>query len=491
MGHLYLKTCEICGKEFESLSPKKRICYEDHYKQCPYCGTQVLWNSYLEFHGCKPCIYQEATKKRKVTMQEKYGAPTSFQSEELRNKAKETWRGKYGENVTNPMKSQKIKNKVVQTCIEKYGVDNPMKSKEIAAKSRNSRITPQELVLEKIKQTWLQKYGVDNVFKSEEIKEKIRQTLQERYGVEHPMASPEIRNKFEQTCMQKYGFPYYVLTDEYRHLKYCRNSKTNIDFGKHLEEHGIHFRTEYSISRRSYDFFIPERDLLIEINPSYTHSILGTHWNEVGTPKYYHVDKTKLAEENKLSCLHVWDWDTWDTLIEMYLPRNKLDASELEVFRLNVESCNEFLMKNDNRPVPKNQSLCLGLVKDQQIYQVMTFGRSKHQSKYMYQIYRTCTKLDYEIIGGWDVLSSEASKVFGVTSCIAYADVSKPMYKHVYEDIGMNLQKRNPPNLLWSKNKEVKWDRFESSHDPDAHEHLISDKWLPVYDCGTDVYIFE
>lgn len=484
--HLYRKTCEICGKIFLSKTSVRRRCYEDHYFTCPHCGKSILWNDYRPFVGCKEYVYQVAAEKRKITMQEKYGAPTTLQSKELTAKMKSTMVEKYG--VDNPGKSEDLRTKYWK---EHYGVENPMQVPEIAKRSASSRMEHIDQVIEHTKQTWMKKYGVDNVFKSPEIQEKIKVSLQEKYGEDHPMKVPEIRKKFEETCKERYGHPYYVLTEEYRKNGYFRVSKINQDFSEKLQSYGLIHNTEYSIDRKSYDFYVLQNHLLIEINPTYTHSIVGSHWNKNGLEKQYHVDKTKLANLHNIECLHVWDWDDWDKVIQLSCPQIKLPCEEFQVFRLNVESCNEFLRQNDYRNVPRNQILCLGLVKDQEIYQVMTFGKAKYQQDYIYQIYRTCTKLNYNIIGGYDKLSSEASKQFDITSCIAYADVSKPWIGQCYKDIGMKLQKRNPPNLLWSKGKEYKWDYIVRTHNTDSESKMIEEGWLPIYDCGTDVYTFK
>lgn len=52
-----------------------------------------------------------------------------------------------------------------------------------------------EQIKEKIKETLLTKYGVSHPMQSEQIKEKMRETLLTKYGVSHPMHDPIIRNK--------------------------------------------------------------------------------------------------------------------------------------------------------------------------------------------------------------------------------------------------------------------------------------------------------
>ena len=89
------KSCILCGDEFET-STNRKLCYTDHWLNCPYCGTPVQWNTTRQFHGCKRCIYQNSANRRKKTMLEKYGAETTLQSPELRNNIKSTMMKTHG-----------------------------------------------------------------------------------------------------------------------------------------------------------------------------------------------------------------------------------------------------------------------------------------------------------------------------------------------------------------------------------------------------------
>ena len=415
--HLYLRTCELCGKKFLSKSHRRRYCYEDHYRECPHCGESILWNRTDPFVGCKEYVYKLAAEKRKVTMTERYGAPTTLQSKEL----------------TDKMKS---------TMIEKYGVDNALKSEKLRTKY------------------W-----------------------KETYGVENPMQVPEIAKKSGATRSYHVSKLLKVIVDSVD----SNLSEIHIDFYSRLQKHQVDLIPYHYIDTSCYDFCISDRNLLIDVNPTVSNSIVINH----DITRNYHVDKTNLANQHNMDCLHVWDWDNWDRVIQLSCPQIEMQSEEFQVFRLNVDVCNQFLSDNDYRPAPRNQVLCLGLVKDQEIYQVMTFGKAKYQQEYVYQIYRVCTKLNYNIIGGYDRLSSEVSKQFDITSCIAYADVSKPWIERCYEEIGMKLQKRNQPNLLWSKDNNVKWDYIEKTYNTDSESKMIEEGWLPIYDCGTDVYVFK
>lgn len=90
---------------------------------------------------------------------------------------------------------------------------------------------------------------------------------------------------------------------------------------------------------------MPEYNVLIEINPTYTHNILGNHF---GKPKdkYYHYNKTKTALNNSYICLHVWDWDNWKDIINTIISNNvTLKETEIQLHyskgKDNISSDNE------------------------------------------------------------------------------------------------------------------------------------------------------
>ena len=120
-------------------------------------------------------------ENRKKTMVEKYGAPTAFQSKELRTKIESTNLERYG--AKNPYASKNIREKIKKTNLERYGVENVW-----------SKGSP---ILDKIKDTNINKYGVDNPAKTDEIK----QTISSKNKLK---ASEALINR-HKTNLERYG----------------------------------------------------------------------------------------------------------------------------------------------------------------------------------------------------------------------------------------------------------------------------------------------
>ena len=153
------------------------------------------------------------------------------------------------------------------------------------------------------------------------------------------------KRKTRKTCQERYGVDYPCLTE-----KALENnagniiSETNLRFAKLLEENNIRFKQEHQLQNYSYDFCLLDKNILIEINPTYTHNIIGNHF---GKPKdkFYHYFKTKTALNNNYICICVWDWDNWKDIIDL-IKQNELKIEETEI-KLHYSKGKENIISNN------------------------------------------------------------------------------------------------------------------------------------------------
>lgn len=535
-------TCPICGKQMlwnttREVQPCSKECKKEATKQY-----------YLRTYGVDhPMKCKQVQEHHKQSMLEKYGVESPLKSNEIREKVIESNRKKFGTDwglssntvrskidqtnlerygsrspladecvkaksintllekygVDNAMKSSEVQNKAKSTLIDNYGVDNPMKSDEIAQRMSESRHLNIEKISENIRKSFIEKYGVDNPMQVPEFIDKIAQTMIERYGVKSAVMVPEFRQKMIDTCMKQFGSPWYVSSNEFNETSgHIRISKLNEEFGRKLEKAGIEFKYEFSIDRKSYDIHIDDTNILLEIDPTYTHNIIGNHWNKHGLDSQYHVDKTKLAEENGYRCIHVFDWDDWDKIINMILPKQTIYARNCTIYKLVPSVADKFLQDYHLQGTCRGQLLYLGLVKDNELYQVMTFGKSRYDKTHAVELLRLCTKPGYTVVGGASKLFKFATQDYGLHDIISYCDRSK-FNGEVYEKLGMKFLRCTSPQEVWSKgNKKVTanllrqrgYDQLFGTNygKGSSNEQLMLDNgWLPVYDCGQNVYEFK
>lgn len=542
-----MKKCSICGDMFLPKKPSSRICPKDHFSECPICGKQIVWNTTRKVEPCSKDCRKEATRimynqkygcdhpmqnkdviahhkqamlekygvdsplksdeikqraiqtnrdkfgtdwalgsseihdRIKETMTERYGAPTSMQSEELRKKIEQTMISKYGDKDS--MKIESFRKKAQETCLDKYGFYNAMKNKDICMSAIKTRI---------------ENYGE---FWPKEIDDRAKSTFLLRYGVDNPSHSSELMRKARETCIQKYGVPYGCLVPSAQaHID--RISKINVAFHDNLINHGIDSSFEFYLDGKFFDISLQDQKTLIEIDPSYTHNCLKNPWGGPGVKINYHRDKSKIAEGAGYRCIHMFDWDDSEKIIQSLLPRKSVFARNLSIYKLKLEAAEEFLSKYHFQGTCRGQLLCLGLVKDDVLYQVMTFGKSRYDRNHDVELLRLCSLPGYNVVGGASKLFKFATENFGVSNIISYCDRSK-FSGNVYEKIGMTLIRTTPPQEIWSKGKKKitanllrqrGYDQLfgtnfgkESSND----ELMIENGWLPVYDCGQLVYEFK
>ncbi len=561
-----MKPCKICGKMFLPDTPSSKICKDDHYAECPICKKLVLWNSTSSVPPCSKECKKEVTKQKnlakygcehpmqnkevrehhkqamidkygvasplqsaeikekcKSTMQARYGTDWALQNKEVKQKANDTMISKYGAATTlqssilkakvdatvqekygvdNCMQSKDVQEKAKQTIIERYGVDNVMKLDSVQEQVQEARRDKMPEIVEKTKQTCLKKYGVDNPSKSPEVLKKIAATMVSKYGAEAPMNSAQLREAITKTNLERYGVPYYCMTTECREANGHTISKTNENFCKKLDALNIPYSIETPVGRKSYDVELSGRNILIEIDPTYTHNTIGNHWDAHGLSESYHLEKTKLAEEHGYRCIHIFDWDNQDKVIDMLRPTIALNARDMEIWRINKDVAEAFIKDNHLQGSCRGQLLCLGLVKDNEIYQVMTFGESRYDKSYSVELLRLCTKTGYRVRGGASKLFKFATEEYGIHNIISYCDRSKFSGK-VYEEIGMKFVRETPPQDVWSRyDKKITanllrqrgYDQlFNTSYGKGTSNEalMLMNGWLPVYDCGQLVYEYR
>lgn len=259
--------CNICNKEF-----KTYVGLSCHIRQSHNISSKEYYDEYIKKEGegfCNVCQ-----------------KPTSFRNFHIGYS-----RFCCGKCVQN---SEETKSKIQQTCLDRYDSKN---------------IYASEYGKQKCRETWLENLGVENPFQSEEVKGKIKQTNLERYNSEYSFQSKEIKDKIKNTKEERYGNSNYNNTEKARKTnlkKYgvdcilkredvvkLKNSEENkkkqyntkkknntFNTSKIEQELEIELRkifpklkTQYKSKNYPFhcDYYIPELDLYIEYNGTWTH----------------------------------------------------------------------------------------------------------------------------------------------------------------------------------------------------------------------------
>lgn len=323
--HLQGQNCPLCAKNAKmdtaTFIQRAKSVHGDQYDyneskyvnavtpvriKCTVCGKlfKQTPHKHLRGQGCPECRYRRARQ----TVQEHYG-------------------------VDNPMRADGVKEKLRDTMQKRYGVDNPMKL---------------AYVQERVGSTVTARYGVKHYSQTGDWRDKVMRTNQQRYGVDFYSQSEECKEKVKSTSRVRYGTENVAQSEIYhRHInEYLTKSyETKIKNGTwntskpedKLYERLIEIMGEEKVIRQykskkypfACDFYIPERDMYIELNANWTHGgewfdpqnpehiARLEQWKSKGDQKYYQnavnvwtkmdVKKREYARKNKLNYIVFWD----------------------------------------------------------------------------------------------------------------------------------------------------------------------------------------
>lgn len=266
----------------------------------------------------------------------------------------------------NPFKLDSFQEKAAQTREERYGArytmaEGSMFAEEARKKGRETRyarerytrvLTPDEIARRSARaaETSRLRYGVDNFNQTpsaraahrrraeqhaKEWVEKARQTSIERYGVPSPNMREESRRETSKR-MSSARVQQLSLATKKRNGSLATSSPEDALYEllvEYMNQQGMTVVRQHRDEKRypfAADFYIPERDLFIELNGSWSH---GGHWYEseramdqktVQTwikkgkkSKYYHVAletwterdvrKRDAARRSELNYVTLWD----------------------------------------------------------------------------------------------------------------------------------------------------------------------------------------
>lgn len=397
---------------------------------------------------------------------------------------------KYG--VNNVSQISKIKEKKKQKSLSKYGVENVSQSSEVKQR--------------KI-QTFLKHYGVKHYFQTQEFKDKSVQSCLNTFGVTNCSKNQEIKNKIKQTNIDKYGCEWTCMRTEAR-IRSSNQSVVNKNFAALLEKNNIEYEREKSIHSFNYDFRVG--DLLIELNPTATHNV---DWNPFtrdhlsNIDNNYHYQKTETARQAGYRCVHLWDWDNADVLINLLSNREKIVARKCKVEKISKEEARSFL-ENNHFQGWAQASICLGLFYNQQLYAVMTFGKPRYNHAYQYELVRYCSAAN--VTGGLAKLFSYFIKQYKPQSIVSYCDLSK-FTGDSYIKLGFKLLRCHAPSLHWYNIKthehftdnlirQLGFSRIVKGIEPTEdlesqgksnNQLLLENGFVRVYDCGQNTYVWN
>lgn len=267
-----------------------------------------------------------------------------------------------------------------------------------------------------------------------------------------------------------------------------------------LEEHGITSKKKYmSNPRREIDLFFAEHNIGIEFNGVYWHS-------ELYREAKYHQEKYLQALENNINLIQIYEHqynENKDKVLNFLLDKIQtkycIFGRKCIIKEIDNIALKEFELKYHMQG-HVSASIKLGLFYNDELVAAMTFGKSRFNKAYEYELLRLTYKGGYRITGGASKLLSYFEKNYNPKSLISYANLQWSSGK-VYESIGFNKSHMSAPSYWWFGKKNILTRQQTMKHklkdllgigylgdEFSESENMTGNGYVKVYDCGNLVY---
>lgn len=509
-----------------------------------------------------PVKLAAAIEKRRQRCFEKYGVTSHQQRPDVRKKTAETNIKKYGYSVPTGNSTimakaaatfkerftkdsdnhKKLIDKRKKTSLTKYGVEFPMQNDEIKNRQHDSMQTRygvkhallDETLNNKRKITNLEKFGVEEAIASDAVKQKIIKAFKEKYGENNwiqanysELAKSILfdQDKFKSelsgmTLDQAKDYlkvslrtilnysQKYNLRDIFIQVKITNDEQQIKDLLDSLINTDLYIQNSKSIiPPYELDFFIPSKNLAIEINGLYWHSELGGGQRN----RSYHITKWKKCRENNITLLMFNSCDLKEKfhLVESKIKRHlQIPSPVVGARKLKIELCSDYSIEENFLNVwhlqgpSSNRNICFVAKYQDKIVGISTW---KYKNSHA-ELVRFATDVNYSYPGLLSKMIKEFIRVTGfVGTIISYSNNQYGDGK-AYISSGFQFNEITPPGYSYTNNyikleSRIKFQKHKLAKIFDLDEQTISglSEWEimkehgydRIWDCGHTRWVFQ
>lgn len=368
-------------------------------------------------------------------------------------KGKLTKKDKYGdENYNN-------REKAIQTNLLKRGVCHHAQTQEWKEKMQDKY----SIIQEKRKNTNLLKYGNEDYAKSEhrfilDSKHKNFKDINEKFFRDNFI----IKGRFDiDKCCKHFNVgkswvylrkQIFNITEPSKQTQEVLQN-TVYDFIKNVCKLNIASDTRKIISPLELDIYIPEKNLAIEFNGMYWHSI------NKGIDKNYHQIKSLLCREKGIRLIHIYE-DEWNDehkreiikdiikhALNISASENKIYARKCTIKEIENKEYNDFCNKYHIQGT-KGAKVKLGLFYNNELVQIASFDKSRYDKQYEWEWIRGCPASNNNVVGGTSKLFKYFVRKYNPKSVLCYADFNKFDGKG-YKECGFKFDKITVPDKFY------------------------------------------
>ncbi|QPX63286.1 putative homing endonuclease [Campylobacter phage F358] len=335
-------------------------------------------------------------------------------------------------------------------------------------------------------------------------KQLSRISLAKSYGLD--IINENITSKYTFKCNKGHVFerPFTVVENKSQTkcpICYPRTSNFEIEVKNFLTELCIKYiqNDRNMLDGLELDFYLPDYNLAIECNGDYWHS------DSVISDKKYHLNKTLKCNSQGIQLLHIFEsnWiknrNIWESIIKNKLGLSfKIYARKCEIKEVNKIEEKEFLNKNHLQGFT-GSTVCYGLYYQNELVELMSFGRSRFNKNISWELIRLCTKINVNVIGGASRLLKIFENNYPNQTLLSY---SNNLYSNgkIYNTLGFEFSHTSSPGYFYYKNgiiydrqqfmKHKLKDKLEKFNpNLTEAENMSINGYNRVWDCGQGVWV--
>lgn len=269
-----------------------------------------------------------------------------------------------------------------------------------------------------------------------------------------------------------------------------------IDYIKSIYEGPVEVHNRSVIAPLELDIYLPELNLAIEYN--------GDYWHSESREKRTLLEKTELVNAKNTTLIHIFEHE-W--LTKSSIVKSRILAKLGKCRKIPARKCTtqligfprEFLDANHMQGAGSTTSINIGLFYDETLVAVMTFGRSRYNKDFDWEMYRYATSLNTTIVGGAGKLLSYFTNNFKGT-IVSYAD-RRWGSGNLYKRLGFTFLYNTEPGYYWYKSTNNILSRYKTQkhklqvlfpelYSPEKTEKDIMTEagYHKVNDCGNSVW---
>ena len=442
------RKCKMCDNTFECL-PKHTKIYcskkcanaDPIIKEKMIASQRKVWDE--KYNGLHPMLSEKTQSRHKETMMNRYGVEHALQSSINSAKVKSTKLSRYGDENYNNIELNK------QTKLSRYG-------KETYNGFEKRSITKFNTIVD----TW--KHLIPLFTEAEFTGVSNQQT--------YKFQCTECGFQFERNLDNGYIPKCKACTMRNNVNVQSKGEKELIEYLKSISDTRIIERDRTILNGKELDIYLPELNLAIEFNGMYWHSESNLQ------NKQYHVKKSTQCAVRGIQLIHIYDyqWYQKQNIIKSLLASKighstKVYARKCSVKKVKASDKGEFLNATHIQG-SCNSSVNIGLYYDDELIAIATFGKSRYDKKFEWELLRYSSKLNTTVVGGFSKLLKYFIKEYSPKNIMTYCDRSTSI-GNLYIKTGFQLIGVTAPNYFYFKNSNVySREQFQ--------KHTLKDKLL-------------